>query len=57
MELEGSLAVHTLGDSLLGIVVLTARVDAGSYAWGRWSRAEESPDLAPLAAPSAGSAS
>ena len=29
MELEGSLAVHTLGDGLLGVVVLTGRVEAG----------------------------
>ena len=29
MELEGSLAVHTVGDSLLDVVVLTGRVEAG----------------------------
>ena len=29
MELEGSLAVHTVGDGFLGVVVLTGRVEAG----------------------------
>ena len=34
MELEMSLAVQTLGDSLLEIVVLIGREEAGWYAWG-----------------------
>ena len=29
VELEGSLAVHTVGDGFLGVVVLTGRVEAG----------------------------
>ena len=41
--------MHTLGDSVLGVVVLVGREEAGWYAWGQWSRAEGSPGLAPLA--------
>ena len=29
--------MHTLGDSLLGVVVLVGREEAGRYAWGQWS--------------------
>ena len=51
VDLEGSLSVQTLGDSLLGVVVLSEMEEAGWYAWGQWSRTEGSPGLAPLAAP------
>ena len=34
VELEGSLSVQTLGDSLLGVVVLSEMEEAGWYAWG-----------------------
>ena len=36
MELEGSLSVQTLGDSLLGVVVLSEMEEAGWYAWEQW---------------------
>ena len=53
VELEGSLSVQTLGDSLLGVVVLSEMEEAGWYAWMWWSRAEGSPGLTPLATSSA----
>ena len=36
VELEGSLSVQTLGDSLLGVVVLSEMEEAGWYAWEQW---------------------
>ena len=36
VDLEGSLSVQTLGDSLLGVVVLSEMEEAGWYAWGQW---------------------
>ena len=57
MELDGSLSAHTLGDSLFRVMVLTGREEVGWYTCGWWSRVEGFPGLAPLAAPSAESAS
>ena len=57
MEPDGSLSAHILGDSLFRVMVLFGREEVGWYTCRRWSREEGFPGLAPLAAPSAGSAS
>ena len=51
VELEGSLSVQTLGDSLLGVVVLSEMGEAGWYAWGSGQGQRGSPGLPHLTAP------
>ena len=57
VELDESLSAHTLGDSLFRVMVLIGREEVGWYTCGWWSGVEGFPGLAPLAAPSAESAS